>query len=172
MVIREIITNPNPVLRRKARPVTEYGEDLQRLIDDMVETMHQEPGVGLAAPQVSVSQRVIVVEYGDENDDVDEPAPPKLYVVINPEITRFSEEREISTEGCLSVPGLLGDVERSLEVTVKGKSRRGQPVKIKAKGWLARIFQHEVNHLDGVLFIDKAIKVWEMSDDAPSPAMS
>ena len=172
MVIREIITNPNPVLRRKARPVTEYGEDLQRLIDDMVETMRQEPGIGLAAPQVSVSQRVIVVEYGDENDDVDEPAPPKLYVVINPEITRFSEEREISTEGCLSVPGLLGDVERSLEVTVKGKSRRGQPVKIKAKGWLARIFQHEVNHLDGVLFIDKAIKVWEMSDDAPGPAMS
>jgi peptide deformylase len=177
MVIREIITNPNPVLRRKSRPVTEYGEDLQRLIDDMVETMRQEPGIGLAAPQVSVSQRVIVVEYGDEsggtpNDDVDEPAPPKLYVVINPEITRFSEEREISTEGCLSVPGLLGDVERSLEVTVKGKSRRGQLVKIKAKGWLARIFQHEVNHLDGVLFIDKAIKVWEMSDDAPGPAMS
>ncbi|MCJ7531684.1 MAG: peptide deformylase [Anaerolineales bacterium] len=172
MVIREIITNPNPVLRRKSRPVTEYGEDLQRLIDDMVETMRQEPGIGLAAPQVSVSQRVIVVEYGDENDDVDEPAPPKLYVVINPEITRFSEEREISTEGCLSVPGLLGDVERSLEVTVKGKSRRGQLVKIKAKGWLARIFQHEVNHLDGFLFIDKAIKVWEMSDDAPGPAMS
>ena len=172
MVIREIITNPDPVLRRKARPVTEYGEDLQRLIDDMVETMHQEPGVGLAAPQVSVSQRVIVVEYGDENDDIDEPAPPKLYVVINPEITSFSEEKEISTEGCLSVPGLLGDVERSLEVTVKGKSRRGQPAKIKAKGWLARIFQHEVNHLDGVLFIDKAIKVWEMSDDAPGPAMS
>jgi peptide deformylase len=172
MVIREIITNPNPVLRRKSRPVTEYGEDLQRLIDDMVETMRQEPGIGLAAPQVSVSQRVIVVEYGDENDDIDEPAPPKLYVVINPEITNFSEEKEISTEGCLSVPGLLGDVERSLEVTVKGKSRRGQLVKIKAKGWLARIFQHEVNHLDGVLFIDKAIKVWEMSDDAPGPAMS
>jgi peptide deformylase len=172
MAIREIITNPNPVLRRKARPVSEYGEDLQRLIDDMVETIHQEPGVGLAATQVNISQRVIVVEYGDENDDVDETNPPKLYILINPEITRFSEQKEISTEGCLSVPSLVGDVERSLEVTVRGKSRRGQPVKIKAKGWLARIFQHEVNHLDGFLFIDKAIKVWEMSDDAPGPAMS
>lgn len=172
MAIREIITNPNTVLRRKARSVSEYGEDLQHLIDDMVETMRQEPGVGLAATQVNVSQRVIVVEYSDENGDVDEPAPPKLYVVINPEITRLSEEKEVSTEGCLSVPGLLGDVERRLEVTVKGKSRRGQPVKIKAKGWLARIFQHEVDHLDGVLFIDKAIKVWEMQEDTIKPAMS
>jgi peptide deformylase len=172
MAIREIITNPNPVLRRKARPVSEYGEDLQRLIDDMVETIHQEPGVGLAATQVNISQRVIVVEYGDENDDVDETNPPKLYILINPEITRFSEQKEISTEGCLSVPGLVGDVERSLEVTIRGKSRRGQPVKIKAKGWLARIFQHEVDHLDGILFIDKAIKVWEMSEDTPEPAMS
>lgn len=158
MAVREIVTVPHPTLRRNARKVTDFGPKLQTLIDDMVEIMRVAPGVGLAAPQIDVSQRVIVVEFGDEEDETVEPS---LYTVVNPEIMRPSRETVIGTEGCLSIPMLVGDVERSESVTVKGLNRRGQPIKLKAKGWLARIFLHEVDHLNGVLFIDKAIQVWE-----------
>ena len=164
MAIREVITHPNPNLRKKAKKVTEFGPALQQLIDDMVETMRNEPGVGLAAIQIDVPLRVIVVEYNENEDDQN--APPKLYAVVNPEITRTSKETEIGTEGCLSVPGVVGDVERFCSLTVKGLNRRGQPVKIKASGWLARIFQHEIDHLDGVLFIDRAEKVWLIEGEA------
>ena len=162
MAIRKIVTIPGPVLRRKARKVTDFGAELQTLIDDMLETMRDAPGVGLAAPQIDVPLRVIVVEYGQ---DEDENAPPKLYAIVNPEITRFDPETEIGTEGCLSIPGYIGDVERPIAITVKGLNRRGKPVKVKAEGWLARIFQHEVDHLDGVLFIDRAEKVWEFKGE-------
>ena len=162
MAIREIITLPHKTLRQKARKVTSFGSDLQTLIDDMVETMRLAPGVGLAAPQVNVSSRVIVVEF---NENEDEEIPPKLYVVVNPEITRFSSEDEIGTEGCLSIPRIVGDVERPITVTIKGLNRRGQPQKIKASGWLARIFQHEVDHLDGVLFVDRAERVWQIEGE-------
>lgn len=158
MAVREIITVPHPTLKKNARKVTDFGPQLQTLIDDMVETMRVAPGVGLAAPQVDVPQRVIVVEFGDEEDESME---PRLYSVVNPEIVRPSRETVIGTEGCLSIPGLVGDVERSESVTVRGFSRRGQPMKIKAKGWLARIFQHEVDHLNGILFTDIAIEVWQ-----------
>ncbi len=156
MSIREIITVPHPTLRRKARPVTRFDESLQNLIDDMVETMRDAPGVGLAAPQVNVPLRVIVVEYGEDED-----APPKLYIVVNPEITRHARETDVGVEGCLSIPGLLGDVERYMRVTVRGQSRRGQPMKLKLEGWTARIFQHEIDHLNGVLFTDKALSVYK-----------
>lgn len=162
MAIREIITVPDEGLRRKARKVTSFGAELQTLIDDMIETMRAAPGVGLAAPQVAVPWRVIVVEF---NDSEDEEAPPKLYLVVNPKITRFSSEQEIGTEGCLSIPGIVGDVDRPVSVTVKGFNRRGQPLKIKASNWLARIFQHEVDHLDGVLFVDRAEKVWPIEGE-------
>jgi len=162
MAIREIITLPHKTLRQKARKVSSYGPDLQSLIDDMVETMRSVPGVGLAAPQVNVPSRVIVVEF---NETEDEEIPPKLYVVVNPEITRFSSEDEIATEGCLSIPRIVGDVERPITVTIKGLNRRGQPQKIKASGWLARIFQHEVDHLDGVLFVDRAESVWQIEGE-------
>ena len=158
MAVREIITVPHPTLRRHARKVTDFGPSLQTLIDDMVETMRQAPGVGLAAPQVDVPLQVIVVEFGDEED---ENAEPSLYTFVNPEIVRPSKETVLGTEGCLSIPGLVGDVERSESVMVKGFSRRGQPMKIKAKGWLARIFQHEIDHLNGVLFTDLAEQVWQ-----------
>lgn len=162
MALREIVTNPDPVLRRKARKVTDFGAGLQELIDDMVETMRTAPGVGLAAPQVNTSFQLIVVEFGDEeNDD----APPKLYTVVNPEIVKPSRETEMGTEGCLSVPGFVGDVERSISVTVKGQNRYGQPLKTKAQGWLARIFQHEIDHLNGVLFIDRAESVYQLEED-------
>jgi peptide deformylase len=168
MAIREIITHPAPVLSRKAHKVTDFGTELQTLIDDMIETMRAAPGVGLAAPQVDAPVRVIVVEYGEENEDGEE-TPPRLYAVVNPEIVRPSAEMAVGTEGCLSIPGFVGDVERHEGLTLRGQNRRGQPVKIKAAGWLARIFQHEVDHLDGVLFIDRAEKVWKLEEGEAVP---
>ena len=159
MALREIVTVPNPVLRRKAHPVTKFDDELEVLIKDMIETMREAPGVGLAAPQVGVSQRVIVVEY--TTDEEDETAPKKLYAVINPEIKVTDAETELGVEGCLSVPGLLGEVERPLAVTVKGLNRQGKPTRIKAQGWLARIFLHEVDHLEGVVFTDLAETIWK-----------
>jgi len=167
--VREIITLPEPVLRKKARKVSQYNNELQALIDDMVETMRAAPGVGLAGPQINVPLRVIVVEFGDEED---EDVPPKLHIVVNPELSKFSQEMVSGTEGCLSIPGFLGEVERSKTITVKGYNRHGQPLKIKAKGWLARIFQHEVDHLDGILYIDRTDKIVEIQEepDQVSPA--
>ncbi len=164
MALREIITVPDAVLRRKARKVTEFNKDLQVLIDDMVETMRDAPGVGLAAPQIGLSQRLIVVEF-NENSDEDEDAPKKLFVLANPEIVKASEETVNGIEGCLSVPGLIGEVERSVQIVVRGQNRHGQPVRIKAKDWLARIFQHEIDHLEGVLFTDRATRVWKPSKE-------
>jgi peptide deformylase len=165
MAIREIVFVPEPVLRKKAKAVTKFDEKLQTLIDDMVETMRAAPGVGLAAPQVGVSERVIVVEYYENEDDVDDEeadgSPKKLYTIVNPEITRKSKELEEGTEGCLSVPGLQGDVDRHLAITVKGLNRHGQPVTLKLKDWTARIFQHEIDHLNGILFTDLASKIWK-----------
>ncbi len=156
---------PEEILRKKSvRLPIQFG--FQTLADDMVDTMREAPGVGLAAPQVNVSQRLIVVEYGDEED---EEAPKKLFVVANPEIVYFSDEKVLGTEGCLSIPGYAGDVLRSKDVIVKGQNRKGKPIKIKAKGWLARIFQHEIDHLDGVLFSDRAEKVWKIEDEPERP---
>jgi peptide deformylase len=165
MPILNIVKHPDDILRRKARPVEIFDAELQKLIDDMVETMRAAPGVGLAAPQVNVPLRVAVVEFGEEPDEEangnlpENPPEKKLFTLVNPEITRLSTEVETASEGCLSIPGLVGDVERAVMVTVKAQNRRGQPLKIKASGWLARIFQHEIDHLNGVLFIDKALKL-------------
>lgn len=163
MAIREIVTVPNPILRRKAKPVTDFGPELQRLVDDMIETMRAAPGVGLAAPQVGVLQRVIVVEYPENEED--ENAPARLYVVVNPEIKEMSPETELGVEGCLSIPGVQGEVERSLALTVRGQTRHGQPIKLKVRGWTARIFQHEIDHLEGVLFTDRATRVWQLAPE-------
>ena len=167
MAIREIITLPNPILRKKARKVQDIDTDLQILIDDMIDTMRDEPGVGLAAPQVAVSNRIVVVEFGEEteNGEAEVEEKPKLYVVINPEISRPSSEMVVGIEGCLSIPGLVGEVDRHENLVVKGLNRYGKPVKIKASGWLARIFQHEIDHLDGIVFTDRAIEVWAPSEN-------
>jgi peptide deformylase len=157
MAIREIVKTPDPVLRRKAHKITKFEKDLQTLIDDMIETMREAPGVGLAAPQVGISERLIVIEYGD---DEDETVPKKLFAVINPEIILASEEKVEGIEACLSIPQLVGEVERHEKIVVKALNRHGKPVKIKAEGWLARIFQHEIDHLEGVLFTDRAARVW------------
>jgi peptide deformylase len=162
MTLRKIVTPPDPVLRRKARAVTKFDKDLHTLIDDMVETMREAPGVGLAAPQIGLSERLVVIEYYErEEDEEKEDAPKKVWAVINPEIVKTSEETTIGVEGCLSIPGLVGEVERHAEVHVKYLNRHGKPTKIKAKGWLARIFQHEIDHLNGVLFTDRAARLWQ-----------
>jgi peptide deformylase len=162
MALRKIVTLPDPVLKRKARTVAKFGKDLHALLDDMVETMREAPGVGLAAPQIGLSERIIVVEYFEKEEEEEvEDAPRKVWAVINPEIAKASEARVMGVEGCLSIPGLLGEVERHAEVQVRGLNRHGKPVKIKARGWLARIFQHEVDHLNGVLFTDRAARVWQ-----------
>jgi peptide deformylase len=156
MALREVVTIPDEVLRRKAHKVTNFDKDLSTLIDDMFETMRQAPGVGLAAPQIDISQRVIVVEYAEEEDE-----KPKSFAVINPEIIKTSTETELGIEGCLSIPNLVGEVERFSAVVVKGFNKQGKPVKIKSSGWLARIFQHEIDHLEGILFTDRATRIWQ-----------
>ena len=172
MAILDIITVPDPILRRKARKVTEFGSDFQMLVSNMIETMRDAPGVGLAAPQVAISQRLVVIEYAEDEDDENEEAPAaakKLYVLVNPEIVEKSEEMVVGIEGCLSVPDLVGEVDRHEKITVKALNRRGQLVKIKAEGWMARIFQHEMDHLDGILYTDRTDKVWKPRDDEDIP---
>ena len=144
MSIREMHCLPNDsVLRQKARRVSSIDKSVQRLIDDMIETMHHSNGVGLAAPQIGVPLRVIVVQMPDE-----EPI-----AIVNPEIVKRSGEREVA-EACLSVPGYGGEIKRSLSVTVKGLDRQGKALRIKANGLLAQALEHEIDHLDGTLFID------------------
>ncbi len=169
MTVWEIRTEPDPVLRKKAREVKTVTAEIRRLIDDMVETMRAAPGVGLAATQVGVGQRVITVEYAEEPEkelaEGEPPPKPVLFILINPEITRASREKIAGIEACLSVPGFAGEVERNVWVVVKGFNPQGSPVRIKAKGWLARIFQHEIDHLDGILYVDRATKVWEIKPE-------
>lgn len=165
MTVRKIVTPPNPTLRRHAQRVRSFSPALQTLIEDMIETLRVAPGVGLAAPQVDVGQRVIVVEYTEQPEDPEAPVKaPKLYAVVNPEIVRSSKETVLGNEACLSLPGLMGEVERHEWVTVKGQDRHGNDFKLKPKGFLARIFQHEIDHLDGVLFIDNATEIWRIED--------
>jgi peptide deformylase len=147
MALRPLRYMGDPVLREKAAPVDEITDELRRLIADMFDTMYAEEGVGLAAPQVGISARVIVV---DPHEDGVEP-----FALINPEIVAFSEETERGEEGCLSIPGLKEVVERPAEVRVEALDREGRTVAIEAHGLLARILQHEVDHLDGILFLDR-----------------
>lgn len=135
----------DPVLRQKAKRVSTIDSSIQRLIDDMIETMQQANGVGLAAPQVGVPLRVIVIQM------------PGGYpvAIINPEIVERTGEQEV-TEGCLSVPGYIGQIKRSAQVTVKGRDRRGKRIKLKADGLRAEALEHESDHLNGVLYIDHA----------------
>jgi len=133
----------NPALRQKAKKVPTIDSSIQRLIDDMVETMQQANGVGLAAPQVGKSLRVIVIQMPD-----DQPI-----AIINPKIVKRSGEREVA-EGCLSVPGYSGEIKRSASVIVKGLNRDGKEIRIKASELMAQALEHEIDHLNGTLYID------------------
>lgn len=175
MAILPIIRPDNPTLRKKAVRVSSFGPDLQKLIDDMVDTMTAAPGVGLAAPQVNVSQRLIVVRLSDDEESKKEHGEEagKLYVVANPKIIKASREKVEGVEGCLSIPGWVGSVMRHEEVVITGQDRTGKEIRIKARDWLARVFQHEIDHLDGQLYTDIAEEVWrpdERDDDEDEAA--
>lgn len=171
MAPREIVTLPHSVLRQKARPVSDFGPELQQLIDDMVETLRSALGAGLAANQVAVPAQVIVVEMPlMESEDPDEAPPPELagelFVLVNPRIAWHSRETVDGVEGCLSVPGIVGEVERYSKVRVEGQDRRGKKFQMRFQDWMARIFQHEIDHLNGVLFIDHIDdpeKIWKVT---------
>jgi peptide deformylase len=144
VAVRPILNFDQPVLREKAKKVARVDTSIQRLIDDLAETMLAAPGAGLAAPQIGVPLRVCVVK-GDEN---------QIWALVNPEIVK-SDGVQVGYEGCLSYPGWVGEVARYETVVVKGRNRRGKEVRIKSNGFTARAFQHELDHLDGVLFIDR-----------------
>lgn len=153
----KIVTLPDEVLRTRARPVTKFDDDLQTLIDDMIATMRAANGVGLAAPQIGRSIQLAVIETlpkaDEEGNDI--PGSRELFVIANPRIVWESREVVDGVEGCLSIPGYVGEVERAYAVRVRAQDRRGKPLKLRLKGWTARIFQHEIDHLNGVLYIDK-----------------
>ena len=144
-----------PVLRQKAKKVKSFGPSLEALVTEMLDAMHAADGLGLAAPQIGVPLRLIVIEMPAELDEEgNETHPGELYVYCNPEILEASGEEE-DQEGCLSVPGYVGQVKRATRVTVKGEDAKGRKIRTKAKGLLARAFQHEIDHINGILFIDR-----------------
>ena len=160
MALRKILHVGDETLRGKARPVDVLNRRMLMLLDDMAETMYAAEGVGLAAPQVGVLRRAITIDVGDETG---------LIQLINPEIIASEGEQE-EAEGCLSVPGRRGYVKRPQRVVVRGLNRAGKPVEIRAEGLLAVAFCHEIDHLDGVLFIDKMTREVDEEDGEESEA--
>ncbi len=153
----DIVTLPDPILRQKTRPVTRFDDELQALIDNMIETMREANGVGLAAPQIGRSIQLTVIEALPKEDEEGNEIPDsrQLFVIVNPRITWVSREMVDGIEGCLSIPGYLGEVERHQAIRVRAQNRHGKKIKLKLNGWTARIFQHEIDHLQGILYIDK-----------------
>lgn len=139
------------VLRSKSRAVQKVTPKLAAFAEQMLETMRKADGVGLAAPQVGVLQRFFVAELPEDEENNH---PRETYILFNPEIVKGKGE-QVGYEGCLSIPGYIGEVARQEEITVKGLNERGKPVRLKVEGYLARVFQHEIDHLDGILFTDK-----------------
>ncbi|MDR1603474.1 MAG: peptide deformylase [Gracilibacteraceae bacterium] len=153
MAIYRILTESEPSLREKARPVPKITPNIHKLLDNMADTMYNAKGVGLAAPQIGVGKRVIIADIGEG-----------LHELINPVIVSQSVEEEYEVEGCLSVPERLGDVCRAVSVVLEGQNREGEALRIEAEGYLARVFQHETDHLDGLLFLDRADEVFLRTD--------
>jgi peptide deformylase len=153
VAILDILTAPDPVLKKKADPVEEITDEIRTLLDDMLETMYDAPGIGLAAPQVGVLKRVIVVDVAGDDED---PAPMKM---INPEVVWSSDETDLYEEGCLSVPESFSEVERPERVRIKYQDETGELCEIDADGLLSTCVQHEIDHLDGTLFIDHISRI-------------
>lgn len=148
MAVRPICAYPEAVLRQKAQPVTSIDDELQHLIDDMIETMYAAPGIGLAAPQIGISLQLFVVDISSGRDEA------ALQTFINPEIIS-TEGRVREEEGCLSVPGVYGPTPRSERVVIRGTNRAGEVVEMQGEGLQARAYQHEMDHLLGMLFFDR-----------------
>ena len=163
MAKMQLAYDGNPVLRKKAQPVKVVDSLVGQLLDDMLETMYASNGIGLAAPQVGISKRIIVADIGDE-----ETGPVKM---INPRIVERSGN-VLGLEGCLSIPNVYGDVERAERVVVKGLDERGKPVVYEAEGLMARVFQHEIDHLDGKLFTDVATNIRTVTPEELEQARS
>lgn len=150
MSVREIRVMGDPVLRREAAEVGDFGPALRALVRDMFETMYHAEGIGLAAPQIGVSTRVFVIDVGGSDDE-----PGGRYALVNPLIVELSKDTERLSEGCLSIPGLEDVVERPASVVLQAVDPEGDPVRIEATGLLSRALQHELDHLDGILFPDR-----------------
>ena len=146
MTVRPLHVLGSPVLRQQAAAVRAVDDDVRRLVDDLFETMRAAKGVGLASNQIGVARRVAVVDVGEED-------PPPL-VLINPVILERSDEEETAEEGCLSIPDIFGDVERPARIVVEALDRDGRKYRVEARGYKARAIQHEIDHLDGILFLD------------------
>ena len=153
MAVLDILKLGDARLRQKSKPIKQVNARVQQLAVDMVETMREANGVGLAAVQVGVNERLIVAEIPEEEFE-DDPQAGQLYIIVNPEIVRARGEKAAGDEGCLSIPGYVGEVERYPQVTVSGLDLNGKPTRVKAYDFLARILQHEIDHVNGVLFID------------------
>lgn len=151
-VMLEILTVPDPVLRKKAKEVTKIDAQAKKIIEEMLETLQNNPrgGIGLAAPQVGHSLRIILVKDGRDEGSA-------TFVLVNPEIIKTSKEKESAYEGCLSIPNLYAQVERHLRLVVRAQNKNGKKVSIKASNLLARVLEHEIDHLDGILITDKMI---------------
>tara|TARA_Y100001970_G_scaffold89532_1_gene112893 strand:- start:1596 stop:2120 length:525 start_codon:yes stop_codon:yes gene_type:complete len=153
MALKKILTEPNKILRQKSLPVEKVDGDLQKLMDDMLETMYAAPGIGLAAIQVGVPKRIIVLDIASK----EEPRNPMYF--INPEIINKSKTNSTYEEGCLSVPGQFAEIDRPSNCHIKYLDYFGQPKELKAEGMLATCIQHEMDHLEGILFIDYLSKL-------------
>jgi peptide deformylase len=152
---RPILQAGDPILRGKSKKVKMFGPPVAALVGDMLDSMNAADGLGLAAPQIGVPLRVIVIQMpGEVDEEGQEISPGELYTYCNPQIVEAGGEEE-DQEGCLSVVGYVGQVKRATSVTVKGEDVTGRKIRTKAKGLLARAFQHEIDHLDGILFIDR-----------------
>ena len=151
MTVLDILIAPHPTLKAKAKPVETIDDGLRQLLDDMLETMYDAPGIGLAANQIGALQRVLVMDCGSRTED-EAPRPMKI---INPQITGISEEMSSYEEGCLSIPGVYLDVVRPTSIELSYRDEMGRPRKMKADGLMARCIQHEMDHLNGVLFVDR-----------------
>ncbi len=164
MAVREILTSEHPVLRQKAKKVKRVDASTNKLADDMLESMRAAKGLGLAAPQIGVGLRVLVIEMPEDDED---PHSGEQIVLVNPEIVKVQGE-QFGEEGCLSIPGYVGMVRRAMKVSVKGLNRKGKEVRVSGEGLLARALQHEIDHLDGILFTDRLEKpqdLYRVTDD-------
>lgn len=153
----DIVKVPSPILRQKSRPVTDFGPDFQKLVADMFDTLQVADGVGLAAPQIGLPLQLAVIEtmpdVDDEGNEIE--GSRDRFVIANPEIVWTSRETLDGVEGCLSIPGYLGEVERYESIRVRAQDQHGRKIRLRLNRWTARIFQHEIDHLNGILYIDR-----------------